>query len=166
MINTKAKLTQGGSELPVRCRGSCGGARMPVEVRERRRAWEGVRMPVEVCRHRRAREGVRTPVEVRGGRPPLEVWMLGKECGCRRARAPWPLAVGGSMDTDAPGPWEGGEQAHGTSRSKTRQRWTGSWMWTAQPQTLTCLVAQEMERVGEARGRRWGGGGGSAGQGL
>ena len=26
-------------------------------------------------------------------------------------------------------------------------------------QTLTCLVAQGMERVGRARGRRWGGGG-------
>ena len=61
---------------------------MPVEVRERRRAWEGVRMPVEVRGHRRAREGVRTPVEVRGDRPPLEVWTLGKECVRRRAQAP------------------------------------------------------------------------------
>jgi len=32
------------------------------------------------------------------GHPPLEVWTLGKECGCRRARAPWLLAAGGSTD--------------------------------------------------------------------
>ena len=51
------------------------------------------------------------------GRPPLEVWTLGKECGRRRAWAPWPLAVGGSTDVDAPGPWEGWKQARGTSRS-------------------------------------------------
>jgi len=58
-------------------------------------------------------------VEVRGGHPPLEVWTVGKECGRRRARAPWPLAAGGSTDVDAPRPQEGGEQARGTSRSKT-----------------------------------------------
>ena len=35
------------------------------------------------------------------GRPPLEVWTLGKELGRRRARAPWPLAAGGSTDAGA-----------------------------------------------------------------
>ena len=44
------------------------------------------------------------------GRPPLEVWTLGKECGRRRARAQWPLAAGGSTDAWATGgrgagPW-------------------------------------------------------------
>ena len=60
--------SSGGSELPVRCRGSSGGAQTP-----------------------------------------LEVWTLGKKCGRQRARAPWPLAAGGSTDADAPGPREGGE---------------------------------------------------------
>ena len=105
----------------------------------------GARTLVEVRGRRRAREGVRTPVEVRGGRPPLEVWTLGKECGRRRARAPWPLAAGGSTDADAPGPREGGEQARGTSRSETLAPSAGG---------SKILAAMEMGRAGAGRGRR------------
>ena len=50
--------SSGGSELPVRCMGSCGGAWMPVEVRGRRRAWAAGPPTVGGLD---AREGVRTP---------------------------------------------------------------------------------------------------------
>jgi len=43
-----ASSSSGGSEL-VRCRGSCGGARTPVEVHGRRRAQAVGRPPLEVC---------------------------------------------------------------------------------------------------------------------
>jgi hypothetical protein len=53
----------------------------------------------------------------------------------------------GRRSAQAPGPREGGVWAYGTSRLET-----GSWMWMARPQTLTCLAARGMERVGGARG--------------
>ena len=50
--------SSGGSELPVRCRGSCGGARTPIEVRGRRRPRAAGPPAIGGVD---AREGVRTP---------------------------------------------------------------------------------------------------------
>jgi len=58
MEQQAASSSSGGSELPVRCRGSCGGARTPMEVHRRQRAW--VAEPPAVA-GMDAREGVRTP---------------------------------------------------------------------------------------------------------
>ena len=78
MINTKAKLTQGGSELPVRCRGSCGGAWTPESTGRSADAGGGAWTPESMGRSVDASEGVRTSestgrsVDAGGGarRPP------------------------------------------------------------------------------------------------
>ena len=93
MQQQAASSSSGGSE-PVRCRGSCGGARTSVEVRGRQRA-QAVGPPAVGGVD--AREGVRTP-ESSG----TVAARRGREHERRSARAPRPR--------------EGEEQARGTSR--------------------------------------------------
>ena len=69
------------------------------------------------------------------GHPPLEVWTLGKECGRRRALAPWPLAVGGSTDA-----WATGGQGAGPRHLKVGNEAAADWL---------------LDVDGTVMGRRW-----------